>query len=144
MLYLSEPADFTPNFEVVSLYVEHEGKILLLHRLPHKSQGGKWGVPAGKADVNEPPLAALTREVFEETGLRIDAKAVNFLQSVYAVHPEHAFVYHMYQIKLAGAQPGIILSESEHQDYRWVRPSDALDMELVDDLDTCIKMFYSS
>lgn len=143
MLYLSEPEDFKPSFEVVSLYVECDGKLLLLHRLPHKSQGNKWGVPAGKVDANEAAIVALIREVFEETGLQISADNVQFLQSVYAKHPEHAFTYHMYRTKLS-TQPAITLSKSEHQNFRWVYPHEALQMPLVDDLDTCITMFYPS
>jgi 8-oxo-dGTP pyrophosphatase MutT (NUDIX family) len=143
MLYLSKPADFIPKFEVVSLYVEYDGKILLLHRLPHKSQGNKWGVPAGKVDPNETPLTALIREVFEETGLRVTADSIQFLQSVYAQHPEHAFIYHMYRTKLA-TQPEITLSKSEHQDFRWINPHDLSNIPIVDDLDTCIEMSYPS
>lgn len=40
--------DFKPKFEVVSCFVEHDSKILLLLRQDHKSEPNTYGVPAGK------------------------------------------------------------------------------------------------
>lgn len=141
MLYPSKPKQFNPDFQVVSLYLEYDGTILLLHRLPHKSQGNKWGVPAGKVDADENLMDALAREVFEETGVQINTANVQRFKSVYAQHPEHAFTYHMYHLQLT-KKPEIQLSPKEHQAFKWVSPRDALTMPLVDDLDTCITMFY--
>jgi len=33
-----------------------------------KSNDGKWNIPSGGVDANEPIAAAAAREVFEETG----------------------------------------------------------------------------
>jgi 8-oxo-dGTP diphosphatase len=143
MIYTARPTGFVPEFDVASLYLENNGEILLLHRLPHKSQGDRWGVPAGKVNAGEDLGSALLREVFEETDVHIDMNDVRFFTSVYTKHPEHSFVYHMYHLK-SSTRPVITLSPTEHQAYRWVSPTNALAMNLVDDLDTCIEMFYFS
>ncbi len=141
MLSITIPAGFTSEFEVVSLYLEHDGQILLLHRHPHKSQGGKWGVPAGKANRHEDLIAALLREVYEETGLRMRPSNAQYFKSVYVKHPEHCFTYHMYHLAMS-EKPLIAINHHEHQAYKWVAPNDAIVMNLVDDLATCINMFY--
>ncbi len=141
MLYLQEPKNFQPDFDIVSLYLECQGKILLLHRNPSKPQGGKWGVPAGKVDNGEELVPALVREVFEETGVSIGPGELEYFQSVYVEHPEHHFVYHMYHLAMVDF-PDVVTSEYEHQRYQWVSPKDALKLDLVDDLDTCIHMYY--
>jgi len=77
MLHPIKPPHFNPDFQVVSLYLEYDDKILLLHRLPHKSQGSKWGVPAGKRNSDEELTEALARETFEETGFVINVADVS-------------------------------------------------------------------
>lgn len=58
---------FSPKFEVVSCFVEHDGHILLLQRQSHKPQPNTYGVPAGKVDDQEDIHQAIKREVGEET-----------------------------------------------------------------------------
>ena len=53
MIFIDKPNDFNPKFKVASSFIEHKGKILLLHRQNHKPQGNTWGVPAGKVDNGE-------------------------------------------------------------------------------------------
>lgn len=141
MIYKNLPKKFNPRFEIVSCYVEHRGEILLLHRHTHKSEGDRWGVPAGKIDGKENSLDAMTREIREETGQKLSPASLKYLTKVYVKYPEYHFVYHMFRIVL-DKKPKIILSENEHKAYRWLLPSDALKLELVRELDRCIKMFY--
>ena len=142
MLHTSRPSDFTPKFEIVSLFLEYNGKILLLHRHAHKSQGGKWGVPAGKVETGETLEDALKREVFEETGYTFQ-EAPAYFKSVFVEYPEHSFIYHMYALQLPKAIE-VKIEPYEHQAYRWVTPASAIKMNLVDDLDECIRMYYGT
>jgi 8-oxo-dGTP diphosphatase len=141
MIYKSIPKNFKPRFEIVSCYVEHDKEILLLHRHDHKSEGGKWGVPAGKIDKSENELEAMLREMREETGHKIIPHALKYLTKVYVRYPEYDFVYHMFKTEL-DERPKVILSETEHKAYQWISPAKALTLELVRDLDRCIKLFY--
>jgi 8-oxo-dGTP diphosphatase len=143
MLFIDKPAKFKPDFEIVSLIIEHNGQILLLHRHPHKSQGNKWGVPAGKVEANETLEESLAREVYEETGLKnVNEKGTRFFNTVFVEHPEHTFIYHMYHLELP-TLPNIVINPDEHQSFKWVTPIEALKMNLIDDEDECIKMYYN-
>lgn len=143
MVHKTPPKNFNPKFEVVSCYMESGDKILLLHRHNDKSQGGKWGVPAGKIDQGEDVVEAMIREAQEETGLALEPSKLEYLEKVFVRYPDYDFIYHMFRTKLA-QQPAVTLSLTEHQTFQWVTPAEALQMDLVDDLDKCIEMSYSS
>lgn len=53
------------------VFIEHEAAVLLVRRAMNPERG-KWALPAGYIDNGEDPRAAAAREVFEETGLRVD------------------------------------------------------------------------
>ncbi len=74
-----KPIDFNKQFDVIGCFVEHDGKFLLLCRHPHKANGGKWGLPAGKMDTDESAIQAVLRETQEETGLAFLKNQSNFL-----------------------------------------------------------------
>jgi len=141
MIYKNIPKKFKSKFEIVSCYVENNGKILLLHRNENKSEGNRWGVPAGKIDKGESILTAMVRELKEETGQKLSPTQLEYLTRVYVKYPEYHFIYHMFRTELIGDKK-IILSKNEHKAYKWVSPKDALKLELVRELDRCIKMFY--
>lgn len=141
MVYKTAPKNFKPKFEIVSCYVEHDGKILLLHRHKEKSQGEKWGVPAGKMDKGEEVTKAMIREAREETGIAIEPSELEYLNKVFVRYPDYDFVYHMFRLKLP-SKHSVKLSPKEHQDFCWLTPREALKMNLVDDLGACIKLSY--
>jgi len=139
MIYEEIPEDFNSKFEVVSCFVEHEGKILMLHRQDHKPQGDTWGGPAGKVDEGEEIYGALKREVFEETG--VELKDPQHFKKLFVRFPEYDFIYHIFH-ELLDELPEINLREEEHKDFNWIEPKDALDTNLMMDEDHCIKLFY--
>ncbi len=141
MIYREAPEGFEPRFNIVSCFVEHDGRFVLLHRPIQKSQGGKWGVPAGKMDAGETELQAMVREMKEETGLDVQPESLKYYTKLFVRYPDYDFGYTMFSLSVDEA-PNIVLSPQEHQDFRWVTPEEALTMPLVDDLDGCIKMFY--
>ncbi|PKM87152.1 hypothetical protein CVU83_03360 [Candidatus Falkowbacteria bacterium HGW-Falkowbacteria-2] len=142
MIHTEKPDIFDPIFEVVSCYVEHDGKILLLHRQDHKSEGDCWGLPAGKVDEGESIAEAVIREVQEETGQKIIEENLNYVGKVYVKYPDYDFIYHIFKTVIS-EEPIITLSEGEHKAYQWEAPAKAMDLKLVRDLDECIKMTYS-
>ncbi len=143
MIYTVIPENFTPKFIVVSCYLEHDGKILMLHRLNHKSEGDTWGLPAGKMDDGEVESEAVIREVREETGHEIQQEKLEYLQRVYVKYPDYDFEFHMFRIKLENL-PEITISQSEHKGYCWIEPEKATELRLVSGMKECIAMVYKN
>ena len=144
MIYNEKPKDFIPDIEVVGCLVEHNGKILLLHRNYDKSQGGSWGIPAGKMDekdANDISCAAL-RELQEETGIVKSKEDLIFHKTFFVEYPDKKYFYHYHTVNLGEEFPVILIEDHEHQDFAWVTPKEALNMPLVLHEDHCIKHFY--
>jgi len=59
--------------------IEQDGCLLLIKRT-QEPFAAHWNLPAGYVEVDESPAQAVVREVYEETGLRVEVSA---LESVY-------------------------------------------------------------
>jgi 8-oxo-dGTP diphosphatase len=141
MIFLQKPQKFEPVYEVAACFVEFEDKILLLKRAPNKLSPGKWGLPAGKIDQGEDAQAAALRELHEETGLVVLADTMIFLQTVFVEFPDYDFIFHMFRTTCT-TQPAVVLNPIEHTHFKWCSIEEALRMDGVEDLDTCIKLVY--
>ncbi|HAE36372.1 MAG: hypothetical protein UR85_C0001G0033 [Candidatus Nomurabacteria bacterium GW2011_GWF2_35_66] len=141
MIYHKKPENFSPRFEVVSCFLENAGEFLLLHRSAHKPQGNTWGVPAGKKEVDETPKDAIIRETKEETRHKINPVELNYFKELYVRYDNYDFIYHIFSLKLR-ERPEVILEENGHKDFRWVTPENSLQMNLIQDLDECVRLFY--
>lgn len=139
MLYLTRPSHFNSKFEVVSCFIEYDGKILLLLRQDHKNEPNTYWVPAWKVIPWEKKDKAILREIAEESGLQVDH--VHYFTTVYVQFPTYEFVYHIYRKKI-NEQPYIVINPKEHKEYIWRTPSEALKENLIQELGTCIKIFY--
>jgi 8-oxo-dGTP pyrophosphatase MutT (NUDIX family) len=142
MISKEKPIDFKPKFHVVSCFVEHDGKILLLHRQDHKPQGGTWAVPAGKVENNESISGCIVREVREEIGIIVPEEKLTFFESLYVKYSDYDFIYHIFHLLLE-TPVQIDLNTSEHKNFQWLTPRAALKLDLIQDEDFCIKSFYN-
>lgn len=141
MIYETKPVKFNPKFEVVSLFIEKENKILFLQNNESKKFNPLlWGIPAGKIEQNENKEDALLREIFEETGIKLDKEKIKYDSTVYIKYPTHDYTYHMYKTNLD--QKETILLSKEHLQYKWLTPTEALKLPLILDEDACIKKVY--
>lgn len=139
MLHTKKPKKFRSRFEIVGCFVEYQDNILLLLRQDQKSEPNTYWVPAGKVGSWEKIDDAIVREIYEETGLELDH--VNYFQEVYVQYPTYEFIYHIYHKKLE-EKPHIRINWEEHKEYIWRTPREALEENLIQELDTCIRMFY--
>ncbi|MGW6309099.1 NUDIX hydrolase [Streptomyces niveus] len=64
-------ADNITKHVVGAVIPNAEGKVLLLHRTADDYLGGLWELPSGGVDAGETLTEALSREVAEETGLKV-------------------------------------------------------------------------
>lgn len=142
MIYPSIPENFSPMFRLASNFVWHDGKMLLLHRHEGKSQGGKWGQPAGKIESGESDVEAAARELFEETGIVVGHDRLEYWTYLYVCHDGRDFSDALFTIHF-DERPEVNLNRYEHQDYGWFTPEEAFRLHLVDDFDECIRMFLS-
>lgn len=141
MIFKEAPADFQKEVDVVGCYVLYDGKFILLKRQPHKVSGNKLGLPAGKVDANENIQQAMCREILEETGLKVSEIGLEFIGSVFVRNEGHDIGYHMFATTFF-TQPNVVINPQEHQSYVWASPSEALQMDLIHDLDECIKAYF--
>ncbi|MBY5922893.1 (deoxy)nucleoside triphosphate pyrophosphohydrolase [Ferrimonas balearica] len=57
--------------EVVAALLIHQDQLLIARRHPERDQSGWWEFPGGKVESNETHEGALSRELFEELGIRV-------------------------------------------------------------------------
>jgi 8-oxo-dGTP diphosphatase len=142
MIFSEKPDGFAPQISVVACYVQFNGNFILLQRQPSKTHGGKWGLPAGKIDPGEDDYAAVIREVYEETGIKVNKGHLKKLKTLWVENEGHEIEYHTFILTLT-APTKIVLSDDEHQAYRWTSPEKSLAMDLVHDLEECTKLFFN-
>ena len=143
MVYDEQPENFSSRFEVVGCFFDFNGEFLILQREDNKPQGGTWGLPSGKIEINESLEDAIIREIKEETGLVINNICdLNYFKKFYVRYSEYDFIYHIFSLKIK-EKPDIVLEVGGHKNFKWVKPQDTLISDnLIQDFDECIKSFY--
>lgn len=123
------PQDFSPAVDVAACYIESNGELLLLKRAESESEGGRWGVPGGKVEKGESVRDGAMREVWEETGMRLKDKELQYLGKLFIRKPHVEYVYHMFYCKFA-RRPVVVLNH-EHQEYRWLSAEKAATLPVM-------------
>ena len=109
------------------------GEYLLLER---RRPPGFWQSVTGSLEWGEPADAAARREVIEETGITQGVLVNLQWTQVYEILPAFGKVYapgvtlnleHAFSLRLPQRVP-VVLSDSEHVQYRWVPSLEALDI----------------
>lgn len=103
--FLKEVGYATPKIDVRAVVFQH-GKILMVQEL----EDGLWSLPGGWAEVNSSPTESVVREVFEETGYRVEAtKLLAFYDKHKHDHPPqwpHAYkAFYLCELKGGKATP---------------------------------------
>ncbi|MEO6109506.1 MAG: NUDIX hydrolase [Candidatus Saccharimonadales bacterium] len=114
---------------VAGCFLEHDGTFVLVHRRLHKPEGGTWGLPGGKVESDETDLAAISRELFEETGYQASDEAFELLGEYEFTSSEgNPFTYVTYRVVITEPHD-VVLEESAHSEYKWmtIDEADAMD-----------------
>jgi phosphoglycolate phosphatase-like HAD superfamily hydrolase/ADP-ribose pyrophosphatase YjhB (NUDIX family) len=118
-----------PISTVGALIFNGAGEVLMIRT--HK-WSNKWGIPGGKIKWGETSKAALSREIMEETGLKVmDIQFVLVQDCIHSkefYHDAH-FVLLNYTCRCAGKNPQVKLNE-EGQEFCWLQPKAAKKMKL--------------
>jgi 8-oxo-dGTP pyrophosphatase MutT (NUDIX family) len=113
------------RIKVVTIFLIHEGKILLLKRSTNvRTMKGMWAGISGYLE-NEDPLIQALKEIREESGLSesqvdllrriepLEARDIQLPNIVWIVHP-FLFRSNTLSIKI----------DWEHDEYKWIMPHD--------------------
>lgn len=128
--------------------VNSKGEIIALkRRMEDKSRPGKWDLPggnldpedierwkdkSGRGDENDILVRSVTREVDEETGLKVIEGSVKSIYAASGVNDKKKmFVIGIgYQ---ALVEDGEVKLSFEHQDYKWVSLEEMKKLDVGDD-----------
>jgi len=116
-----------PIATVGALISDGAGRVLMIRT--HK-WGNRWGIPGGKIERGEASVAALEREISEETGLSVtDIRFVlvqDCIDSPEFMRPEHFLLLNY----TARATTTEVTLNDEAEEFRWLSPADALALDL--------------
>ncbi len=101
-----------------------DGNVLLLRRSgTDEARAGEWDFPGGGVELHEDVLAAVSREIAEETNLEVNSR------DIYLTYTDTRLQYDLNNIRLVyycRIQAQEIRLSFEHSEYIWVTPAEAL------------------
>jgi len=132
--FLNEVRSFEKKDSVKAIISDPDGKILILRRANDPNGDGNWDIPGGHIEKGENQIDALKREVFEETGLKIDN--IHKIKTVLFKVPEKGINSEMnlfkadtknLDVKLKPATWKGANGKTEHSELKWIEKK--LDLE---------------
>lgn len=143
-VYLNPPLNFAPEMEVVACFLRYEDKILFLKRHVSKSEGNTWCVPGGKREKGEGLAQAMSRELYEETQLKLTKENFLFAKTTFARYPKFDFNYHLFRYDFSALPPRVIINKDEHEVAQWVNLSIAFQLALTPGIEEALNILFSS
>jgi len=99
-----------------------EGRLLMVKTLNRDH----WILPGGLVEEGESPRAAGVREVFEETGLAVEAGRLLVVEHLPSVDRVPASIQFVFDSTPLTNQPGLVLQEQEIEGAQWCPPDEAV------------------
>ena len=133
--------NYSRGVEVVgSAIIENTSGEILLVKSP--KWRNKWTMPGGHIEPGEKIKDALLREAREETGLTLQSHGIiafgELINSPDFHRPAHFIYFDLYCI---AADSKVKLDNQELTEYCWVKPPQALEMDLAESYGETIKKF---
>ena len=102
---------------VAGLVFDARGRVLIAQRPVGKALAGRWEFPGGKVEPEESPVAALVRELREETGIHV-AEASRVMHYA-ATYPARTIWLDVWRVNAWSGDP----QGHEGQALAWVEPA---------------------
>lgn len=97
----------------------HDGRVLLAHRRPDKrAYPNVWDLPGGVMEAGETELGALSRELHEELGVRVETGSVSHLCRLTAGPEADSALLSAWLVRNWEGAPANVALE-EHDDIGW-------------------------
>ena len=106
-------------------FIFYGEKFLILKKSNLYNGDGRWELPGGRLEYGEEPLNALSREVWEETGLKIMVKDL-LTTWKYTINASEELLGLNY---LCYSDNDFVTLSKEHIEYRWITLNDIDDYE---------------
>ncbi|MFQ6022408.1 MAG: NUDIX domain-containing protein [Acidiferrobacterales bacterium] len=121
----------TETREVVTAFLEHEGKILIVRRSQRVgTYQGRWSGISGY--LEHEPLEQALIEIREETGLNeSDVELVTRGEPLEIADSEHNLRWLVYPFLFSVKQPDAISLDWENLELRWITPAEIDDYPTV-------------
>ena len=131
------------KIKVVTVFLEHNGKILLLRRSQKAStMKGLWAGISGYIENDDASAQAL-REIEEETGLsNKKLKLVHIGQPLEVIEPHKSDIIWVVHPYLFHSNTNLIRIDWEHDELRWISPSEIQSYETVPKLKEALQSVY--
>lgn len=145
--FLWEARNFEKKDSVKAIICCPKKNILILRRQNDQGGGGNWDLPGGAIEEGESKIDALKREVFEETGLKIDN--IKKIKTETLKIPETGVdsSMHIYSADVLGDIDVQLKpttwegsdGKPEHTEYKWIsRLSELVNLKMIDQLKTIL------
>jgi 8-oxo-dGTP diphosphatase len=113
------------------------GKILLSERREHKSMGGYYQCPGGKAELGEFPQDTAMRELQEETGLAIPPGRLSYIGDINATN--NNYVCRVFTVVLNKSEEPKDMEPDDQGPWKWYTLEDAWKLKLLPGLAQALK-----
>jgi ADP-ribose pyrophosphatase YjhB (NUDIX family) len=126
-----------PRFRVAvaAIIFDEDGCVLLFK---HTYRKFEWGIPAGSLEYDERPDDAIVREMFEETGMQIQAQRLLLVESSKEDH--HVSLIYQCRIVDGVFRESDEISEAKYFDVNNLPPMLFAEKELIRRVATIVKL----
>jgi 8-oxo-dGTP pyrophosphatase MutT (NUDIX family) len=128
--------------QVVTCILEHDGKILLFKRSNQVgTYRGLWGGVAGYVEELEDPYDTAIKEIRQEAGIELDALELvrkgNPIE-ISDTYEGRRYNWIVYPFLFHIQAKELVYIDWEHEEYRWVHPSEVRKLQTVPGLDEVV------